>query len=175
MTPHKDVFRGEWLGVFLHLAFGFFGGCIITVALAVAIEEILGLSDAHLRGSGSIYDPIFWVPGLFVGGLVNRFARHRWAYLAPSVVAALIVLWVTSLEVSVLGRSPLFLELAGGHPWRYEFERLFSVVPLNSGDKGAEQLFITFPFLSNVAYSIGALIALGVAGRKGATATSSAP
>lgn len=155
-----DRARGELVGIFVHTPFAFFGGCIASIALILFIDAVLSLLRAPLHGSTSIYNPVIWVPSLFIGVIVNRSVRHRWAFLFPALLGGLIVIWFAAWKVFLIERSPNWLDLAEGHPWSYEFRNLFSFHPSTYGEKGIEQLFVTFPFLSSVAYGIGALLSI---------------
>jgi len=151
---------GEPLGVLLHLSFGFLG-CALSVAMTLIINGILSASHAHIHASSSIYNPLFWTPGLFIGAIVNRFARNRWAFASPAVLGFLIILIVMWREVLIYRTSEYFLQASQGHFWRYELQNLFSTEP-RSLDSGVLQLLVTFPFLVSVAYSIGAWIGFRV-------------
>jgi hypothetical protein len=146
------------LGVILHLSLTALG-CVVSFWLFVAIQRLMTFPHPRPNDAASVFNPIFWVPSLFLGGIASRFVRHRWAYLAPIVMGISVIAGVMFWDVSLFRRSAYDLGLAHGHVWRYEFERLFSPVSSFSpekADRSLMQLFVTFPFLCSVAYSIGA-------------------
>jgi hypothetical protein len=154
----SPVSRTELLGVALHVLFTLLG-CAISIGLFVGIGGLLSLPHPHPYDANSIFNPVFWVPSLLVGGIINRFVRHRWAFLAPAAIGAFVVVGIMFWEVSLFRNSAYELGLSHVHVWRYELERLFSPVSSFSpekADRSLMQLFVTFPFLSSVAYSIGA-------------------
>jgi hypothetical protein len=107
----------------------------------------------------SVFNPVFWVPALFLGGVINRFVRHKWSCFAPLVFGSFVILGVMLWDVSLFRHSDYELGLAHGHVWRYELGRMFSTVSSFSPDKSDRtltQLSVTFPFLSSIAYSVGA-------------------
>jgi hypothetical protein len=145
-------------GVILHLLFTALG-CAISLGLVGVIYGLLTLPHPHPYDAASIFNPVFWVPASLVGLVINRFVRHRWAWRAPAVLGVFLIVGIVFRDVSLFRRSGYELGLSHGHVWQYEFERLFSPVSSISTDKGdraLSQLFITFPFLSSVAYSVGA-------------------
>jgi hypothetical protein len=156
----RKAFLGELAGVFLHLACVLLGACTISVALKLATDSLVyGLHpQPRFASSSSILNPVFWLPGLFIGGIVNRLVRHRWAYLAPATFTTLFLILIMFWEVSLFRNSEYSLNMAHGHPWRYEFERLFSSVSGSSPDKTDKvitQLIVTLPFLDSLAYAVG--------------------
>jgi hypothetical protein len=129
---------------------------------------------SHPNDAASIFNPILWVPSLFLGGIASRFVHHRRAYLAPVVMGISVIAGVMFWDISLFRHSAYELGLAHGHVWRYEFERLFSPVSSFShekADRALTQLFITFPFLTAVAYSTGAWLGLRFGEREGVRPT----
>ncbi len=112
----------------------------------------------------SVFNPTLWIPSLLVGLIVNRFVRHSWAFLAPAAIGALVISVMVYWDVSLFRKSAYEIGLAHGHVWRYELGMLFAPVSSVSPQKSERvlrQLFFTFPFLSSVAYSVGAWLAIG--------------
>jgi hypothetical protein len=147
------------LAVIFHLLFTCLS-CAISLGLLFAIGGLLTLPHPNPSSVvDSIFNPLFWVPGLFVGAVINRFVRHPRASFAPAVVGAQIVLGIFFWEASLFRHSAYELAAAHGHVWRYELERLFAPVSSFSpeeADRSLLQLVVTFPFLSSIAYSVGA-------------------
>jgi hypothetical protein len=150
-------------GVALHLFFAVVGWAV-SFGLALAIYGLLLHPHAEdLYSSSSILNPLFWMPSLFVGLIINRFVRQDWAWLAPAAIGISIMIGVILWDVSLFRHSAYEIGLAHGHVWKYELGRLFSPVSSFSpgkADRSLTQLFLTFPFLSSVAYSVGAWLAL---------------
>lgn len=148
MTPP----RSELWGVIAHLFFTALG-CAISLVLLVTFNVVMTLPQHRYDDTSSIFNPVFWLPSLFVGLMINRIVRHQWAGFAPAIAGALVIV---TIVISDLSR-------AHGHLWRNEFGLLFSPVSTVSSDKAGRtlaQLFFTFPFLSSVAYSLGAWLAV---------------
>lgn len=148
MTSSKSELRG----IVVHLCFTIFG-CAISLRLLVTFNVVMTLPQHRYDDAASILNPVFWLPSLFVGLMINRIVRHQWAGIAPATAGALVIVIVA---ISDLSR-------AHGHVWRNEFGLLFSPVSSVSSDKAGRalaQLFFTFPFLSSVAYSLGAWLAM---------------
>jgi hypothetical protein len=152
---------GEWLGVLLHIAFTALG-CAVSLGLVGLIYGLLTLPHPDPYGSATIFNPLFWVPSFFLGLLINRLVHHSWAWLAPATIGTSIMIGVILWDVSLFRHSAYEIGLAHGHLWRYEFERLFwpvSSLSPEKEDRSLAQLFLTFPFLSSVAYTVGAWLA----------------
>lgn len=151
--------RNEWPGVILHLLFTALG-CAISLGMLFAIGGLLTIPHPNPSSiADSIFNPVFWVPSFFLGGLINRFVRHRWASFAPAVIGAFTIVGVMCWDVSLFRHSAYELSMSHGHLWRYEFGRMFATVSSFSPDKPdrtLNQLFVTFPFLSSTTYSLGA-------------------
>lgn len=156
-------FGSELRGVILYVCFMAFG-CVVSLGLCALIYGLLLHRHPNdLYDSSSIFNPIFWVPSLFFGLMVSRFVRHRWMWLAPAAIGTSVMVGVMLWDISLFRHSAYELALARGHVWRYEFGRLFSPVSPFSpekADRSLTQLFLTFPFLSSVAYSAGAWLAI---------------
>ena len=153
---------GEWLGVLLHTAFTALG-CAVSLGVVGLIYGLLALPHPDPYGSAAIFNPLFWLPSFFLGLLINRFVHHSWAWLAPATIGTSIMVGVILWDVSLFRHSAYEIGLAHGHLWRHEFERLFWPVSSFSPEKEDRilaQLFLTFPFLSSLAYSGGAWLSI---------------
>jgi hypothetical protein len=149
-------------------------GCAISFVLLASFSIAMNSPQHRYDDSLSIFNPVFWVPSLFVGLIINRFVLHRWAFFAPGIVGILIMTTIVIWDVSLFRRSAREIVLAHGNVWRYELGRLFS--PMSSlstteEDRGLVQLFFTFPFLSSVAYTLGAWLAITFGDRERLCAT----
>jgi hypothetical protein len=154
------VSRSEWPGLIFHPLFTVLG-CFLSIGCLLAVEGMLSFPHHRPYAVDSVLNPTLWIPSLLVGLIINRFVQHSWAFLAPAAIGALVISVIVYWDVSLFRKSAYEMNLAHGHVWRYEFERLFSPISAISsakGDKVLAQLLVTFPFLSSVAYSTGAFL-----------------
>lgn len=151
--------RGSALGSFLlHVSAAMIvSPAIVFVSVLTAVaffHNSRGINSA--LNAGGALTPFFWVPGLIMGLLVNRFSLRRtacWVWLAGmGWMAYGIVVALYSYHAQFAGVcSPLDSITSS----------FFSSVPKNPycGDRGNLARF-TLPTLSAIAYSFGAWITL---------------
>lgn len=146
--------------------FGFVGHESVAVvsSLMGGIILLSRASDASLAHQHSLifrvvasqYSPGFWVPGLFLGFVINYHFRHRSACWIGPVNALLLFALIC---VGTLGWP--HPARATEQSWTYQ-KCLF--LSLNNGicgpDAGFGRLFFTGPTLGSVAYSIGSWLGL---------------
>lgn len=154
--------RDEWLGLFLHPLLITLG-CAISFGLLLTFNVRMNLPQHRYDDTASIFNPAFWLPSLSVGLIINRFARHRWAAFVPAIAGTLVMITIVVWDAELARHSAYEMAAAHGHVWRYELGLLFAPVSSVSSQKSERvlgQLFFTFPFLSSVAYSVGAWLAI---------------
>lgn len=154
--------RSEWMGLFLH-PFFIALGCAISFGLLLTFNVTMNLPQHRYDDTASIFNPAWWLPSFFIGLIINRFARHRWAGFVPVIAGTLAMITIVVSGAEGARHSAYEMAAAHGHVWRYELGLLFAPVSSVSPQKSERvlgQLFFTFPFLSSAAYSIGAWLAI---------------
>ncbi len=155
-SPLEEVFA-----LVVHVPVAIFGAVIFAIMLdwlASAIFPTVGIRRA--LSLGIVYNPFLWVFGMLLGLLVNRFTRHRSACWVGAV-ALLFMFAVMVWDISIFKRSGYYATLTHGHYWKYELGQLFSRNDASCSDSEClGKLFVTFPVVASIAYSIGAWLAL---------------
>jgi hypothetical protein len=143
------------LGLFLHLPVATIGGVVLGLLLdGILLRPFFGLRhDFHL----AFYNPLFWITAFVLGLLINRRTRHRSAYWCAAITTFCLILVIWS-DLSGMRSSQYAQTATGGHFLRYELSVLFS--PECRGSKCVEQIFVTAPFITSLAYAMGAWLAM---------------
>jgi hypothetical protein len=155
-----DGVRHDLAGLLIHLPVCFVGVLLIDAVLFAAVYAMSSLVHVRMPNWGTAYNPIFWVPAVVTGFLVNRRLGNRSASLVGAIGATALfaVMW---WDVSIFRGSAHYASLTGGHYWRYEFQQLLAPNDTNCGTSEClGKLLGTAPAVASVAYSIGAWFGL---------------
>jgi hypothetical protein len=156
----------EIVGLVFHALMAMVGGVCIGLLLGVFIFDplvaALGLHLNRWPGIG-LYNPIFWLVSAFLGILVNRLTRHRSASWVAAV-GVCYLLWSLHLYVPglhTLDYNGVKVYYQGPTGWPSVVRALHMLFsPTCKDGQCLEQMFVTLPFLSSIAYSFGAWLAL---------------
>jgi hypothetical protein len=165
--PARSSLPEELIGLLLHLCIAGIGGTLIVILSGEAISVLLSRVGVRVPDFNPIILLLFFLPVIFLGIVVNRSTRHRSACIV-GFLGALFLLLVMRSDVSLYERSAYYGNLTHGHYWWYEFQVLFSPVCPHGECLG--KVFFTLPFLTSVAYSIGAWLGLRIVTAKDAPA-----
>jgi hypothetical protein len=161
----------ELIGLPLHFLIAVCGGTLLVIVSGGVMGRACSTIGFPFPDLGLIYNPIVWLVPVFLGIVTNRLMRHRSACLVGIVGALLIPMFMRS-EISIIQHSEYMRNLTHGHYWRYEFQQLFSSDDRTCSDSEClGKVLFTLPFLTSVAYSIGAWLGL----KFGKMKSSSAP
>src|ERR1700722_8836516 len=144
-TVQGRIFRFIFQGLVATL-----GNLVIGFILLILFQNVpVHYNRVLVLLAVSQYSPAFWVPGFFLGFVINKQMRNRSAqWVGPACVLLLLVCVVC--DVWFFSHSSYFRAATKGHYLRYEYDQLF------------------LPVWASVAYSIGAWLALHHARKQGA-------
>jgi len=151
----------EVLAFAVHVLIAIFGTLLFAVIfdwLASAILPTIGIR--RVPSLGILYNTFLWIFGTLLGLLVNRFTRHRSAcWVGP--IALVFMFGVMVWDISILEHSNYYAAVTHGHYWTYELGQLLSRNDETcSASECLGKLFVTFPVIASIAYSIGAWLGL---------------
>ena len=152
--PPKAATRGDELAtLFVHATLVIVGGFLLGHVLGALVFGFFSLATGGRFPVGEVvHDLFYWCSSVVLGFCVNRVTRHR-AACWVGVVGIAGLCAVAFLDVSQMEHSLYYQRYPGG-PWRYEFDQLFT--RKCGGGECLEQLLVTAPALSSIAYSVGA-------------------
>jgi hypothetical protein len=156
MTPVQHTLGGELTGFVLHSLMAAIVGTIVAL-LSVGLFGGLGalLGFRSLTSTWPL-NPLIWLSAGSLGFVANRSMQHRSACLV-GILGVLTLIVAMHWDVSLYERSSYYRNVTGGHPWRYELSQLFSRDErVCAASECLGRVLITLPFLSSLAYSIGA-------------------
>src|SRR5579864_9424813 len=150
----KQTIVEEVSGFFLHLIIATAGVLFLDAVLTIAVYGISSVLPIQGPDFGTAYNPLFWLPALIVGFLVNRKTMNRSACLVGAL-GVIVLFALMQWEVSGLSRSEYYVKLTGGHYWRHEFQQMLSPWDRDCGSSEClRKLFFTVPVVVSVAYSV---------------------
>jgi hypothetical protein len=149
----------ELSGLILHCLMAAIVGTLVFVICTMAVDRAFSFAGGRAPDLGLLFNPLIWFPAGLLGVVANRLMQHRSACLV-GVVGALFMFAMMAFQVFLYQRSEYFSNLAQGHYWRYELLQLFSSDARICAQGGCLGRFYTIPFLSSIAYSIGAWLGL---------------
>jgi hypothetical protein len=145
--------------VVLHVVVALVGGVLAVLLVGGLFAALFSGLEVRPPTPDVIYNPFIWLPAFFLGLVVNRFARHRSAPFV-GIVGLVLLVGVMAWDVSILRHGGNYRDLSPGHDWAYEFRQLFSADKTCRDSECLGKILVTAPFITTVAYSIGAWLGL---------------
>ena len=143
---------------------GIFLGSWLFSRWFVWILPLLRISPAMPRGDYWLQhlELVSIIPALFFGALVARYFERlaSWAWVVPTMILSYKLLTFTNPNVSVLASADRWYGFSYYFVIQQHMPAFSRSLGLTGSDpvRVAEQLNVTVPFYSGIAYSIGALL-----------------
>jgi hypothetical protein len=164
-NPFEDnapTVQGRIFRFILH----FFVATIVSAVIGIIVIARLDTGPSHHQGLlltlliGSQYSPILFVPGFFIGLVINdRMGSRSALWVGPVCVVLLFILVLG--DIWSLSHSGYYRAYTQGHYLHYEYGQLFSLDNRDCGNTEClGKLLAVPPVLRSIAYSAGAWLAL---------------